>query len=341
QLGAPPFIIVTRNPDITPGKHGQYGIGIKYNLTPNFNVGLYRLRYSDTNPAVVLTMGYPLIANPTQAIYNSLPSSVTGPVGGLLNSLGINPANLTSVPITTQLINQPEPVSYALKYYDGIDLTGLTYSTVVGPVNVAGEFLYRQHIDMQVQAVIGGVLSPIYTRGNLVQGLMSGIYTVNPGFLVDDVAVVGEAGVVHVTDVDPIKQSFGVNPVGNGDVLTADKTASAVQMLAIFGNHNVISGWDLSNQLGYAMELQGNSPMAGAFGSLTGAGDKRLSLQTSMTYLSNLTFSLGYNFFFGNPDRRVRGSNTEAGQMSGANSPIIQNGYSDRDYATFTIKYDL
>jgi hypothetical protein len=337
-LGAPAYIYVTRNPDILPSKHGQYGIGIKYNLTPNFNLGLYRLRYSDTNPAVVLTMGYPLIANPTQAIYQSLPSSVTGLVNGLLGS-GVS--NLTNVPITTQAFNQPEPVSYALKYYDGIKLTGMSFSTVVGAVNVAGELLYRQGIDMQVQANIGGVLSPVYTRGNLGQALVSGIYTVNPGFLVDDVAVVGEAGLVHVTKVDAIKPSFGVTPIGNGDVLTADATSSGFQTLAIFGNHNVISGWDLSNQLGYAMMIKGNSAMAGAFGSLTGAGDKRLSVQTTMTYLSNLSFSLGYNFFFGDPGKRVRGSNTEAGQSAGANSPIIQNGYADRDYATFTIKYDL
>ncbi|MGH8461293.1 MAG: DUF1302 domain-containing protein [Stenotrophobium sp.] len=340
-LGAPAYIYVTRNPDILPSKHGQYGIGLKYNLTPNFNVGLYRLRYSDTNPAVVLTMGYPLIANPTQAIYQSLPTTLTGAVNNVLSSLGINAANLTSVPITTQAINQPEPVSYALKYYDGIKLTGMSFSTVVGAVNVAGELLYRQGIDMQVQAHIGGVLSPVYTRGNLGQALVSGIYTVNPGFLVDDVAVVGEAGLVHVTKVDAIQPSFGITPVGNGDSLTADTTSSGFQMLALFGNHNVISGWDLSNQLGYSMMIKGNSAMAGAFGSLTGAGDKRLSVQSTMTYLSNLSFALGYNFFFGNPNARVRGSNTEAGQMSGANSPIIQNGYADRDYATFTIKYDL
>ncbi|MGH8541380.1 MAG: DUF1302 family protein, partial [Stenotrophobium sp.] len=66
------------------------------------------------------------------------------------------------------------------------------------------------------------------------------------------------------------------------------------------------------------------------FGSLIGQGDKRLGLSTGLTYLGNLQITLGYNFFFGNPDKRVRDI-----------SPVEQNPYSDRDYATLTFKYDL
>ena len=60
------------------------------------------------------------------------------------------------------------------------------------------------------------------------------------------------------------------------------------------------------------------------------SGDKRFQIQGTMTYLSNLEFSLGYNFFFGDPDKRVRDV-----------SPVEQNPYSDRDNVTFTVKYNI
>ncbi|MGH8541389.1 MAG: DUF1302 domain-containing protein, partial [Stenotrophobium sp.] len=277
-LKAPPYILVTRNPDINPSKHGQYGLGIKYNLTPTFNLGLFRLRYHDTNPAIVLTTGFAPIAYPVAG----------GP------------------PVTTSIINQVVPVSYAIKYFDGIDMSSLSWSTVAGPFNIAGEFNYRQHMDTQVQAVISGVLSPVYTRSNMSQALISSIYAANPGYIVDDLAVVTEAGIIHVNSVEAIQSSAGIIPVGNGAQLMNDATSSGIQLLAIGGNHNVFAGWDLSNQLSYAQIIKGNPSMAGAFGSLIGQGDKRLGLSTGLTYLGNLQITLGYNFFFGNPDKRVR-----------------------------------
>lgn len=298
-LGAQPYIYIQRGPDIEPSRFGQYGLGVTYQVTSATNIGLYRLRYHDTNPAIQLNTGYAVVATQPTVI-------------------------------TTQTFNQVVPTSYNIKYYDGITMTALSFSTAVGKFNIAGELGYRHNIDTQVQARISGVLSPVYTRANLAQALLSTLYVDNPGFLVDDIAVVAEAGVIRITHTEARQSEPGIEVVGNGDELFADRTASAFQMLAIGGNHNVISGWDLKNQLSFATIIKGNPPNGGAFGSLIGQGDRRLGFTTTMTYLANLEFSLGYNMFFGNPAKRVR-------QVS----PVEQNPFADRDYVSFNVKYNI
>lgn len=318
-LGADPYLYVTRMEDLNADKNGNYGVGITAQVTPGTSVGLYRLRYYDTSPAINLNFGYPVVL--------TFPTTVT-----------------------TELITQPTPVSYNVQYYGDIDLTALTASTAFGPFNVAGELIFRQNHDVQVQSIISGVLSPIYTRGNLTQLLVSSIYVSNPGFIVDDIAWVTEGGFIHVNSVEPVPESYGKVPVtsvgvgtvppggeasavdlvGNGDVLFNDQNSWAFQTLFIGGNHNVISGWDLKTQVSYAMILNGNPPMSGVFGSLIGEGDKRLGISFGMTYLSNLEIALGYNFFFGDPNKRVNDI-----------SPVEQNPYADRDNVSLTVKYNL
>lgn len=302
-LGASPYILAVRGPDIMPGDDGQWGAGLRYQLTSATNVGLFYVRYHDTNPAVVLNVGY--------APFTS-------------SLLGILP-----LPLTTGAISQYVPTSYNVKYYDGIQLIGTSFSTVLGPFNVAGEVNYRDGLDMPIQTTISGVVSPVYTRGRLGQVLLSTLYTVNPGFLVDDLTAVGEAGFVHVHGVDRVASSPGITVDGNGDTLFYDKNSYGFQTLFIASNHNIFSGWDLKNQVSYGEITRGNPSMAGAFGPLYGEGDRRLGLGTKLIYLANLEFGLGYNFFFGDTQQHI-----------GASS-LKQNPYADRDYATFNIKYNL
>lgn len=302
-FGSSPYILAMRGPDITPSDYGQWGAGLRYRLTSSTNLGLFYLRYHDTNPAVVLNVGY---APFTSALLGILP-----------------------LPLTTGAISQYVPTSYNVKYYDGIQMIGSSFSTVLGPFNVAGEVNYRDGLDMPIQTTISGVVSPVYTRGRLGQVLLSTLYTVNPGFLVDDLTAVGEAGFVHVHGVDRVASSPGIVVDGNGDTLFYDKNSYGFQTLFIASNHNVFSGWDLKNQLAYGEITRGNPSLAGAFGPLYGEGDRRLSLGAKLIYLSNLELSLGYNFFFGDTQKNI-----------GASS-LKQNPYADRDYATFNIKYNL
>ena len=296
-IGAPPYITVPKVADRKPSDFGQYGIGIKYQITSGTTLGLHYLRYTDPNPSVGFNTGYAVIA--------------TRPM------------------LTTRILNEPTASSYFQTWYDGIHMFSGTFSTVVGPVNVAGELNYRSGLAIPVQSLQLGTVDPEFSRGDLGQALASAIYAVNPHLWFDNLSAVGEAGYVHAYHVDPVRTRPGIIAVGNGDALFYSRNAWAFQTLLIPGKSNVVNGWDLSMPLALGMLVRGNPSMPGAFGAFAGAGDLRLSVGASMQYLQNLQFSLSYSFFFGNADQNV------------GNSFIKQNPFADRDYIALSVKYSL
>lgn len=298
-VDAPDYIYTYREKDLLPSAFGQYGGGLKYQATGSTNLGLYYLRYHNTTPAVQLNVGY----------------ASFGTAGGL---------NLT-----TQALNQYTPVSYNVKYFDGIHLVGLTYSTVLGGFNVAGEFNFRDGIDTPVETEISGHLSPVYQRGRISQALVSALYVTNPRFFFDDLVSVNEAQALHVNSVDKLESSPGIIPVGNGDTLFYDRNAYGFMSLLIPTKHNIVSGWDFQMPLVFGWLIKGNPAMAGAFGPLYGDGDMRASISFNMQYLQNLQFGLGYNWFFGSPGKTIK------------DSTLAANPYADRDYMTFNAKYNF
>ncbi|HZR36455.1 MAG TPA: DUF1302 family protein [Nevskia sp.] len=298
-LNAPDDILIPRGADRKPSDFGQYGVGLKVQVTPGTSVGFHYLRYTDPNPSVDFTSGYPQIAT------------------------------VLGQPVTTLVLGEPTANSYFQTWYDGIHLYSGTFSTVVGPFNVAGEINYRQGLSIPVQSLQLGTVDPEFTRGELGQALASAIYAANPHLWFDNVSLVGEVGYVHAYHVDPVKTRPGIIAVGNGDSLFYDRNSWAFQTLAIPGRSNVFNGWDLSTPVSLGMIVKGNPSMLGAFGAFGGAGDLRLSLGASLQYLQNLQFSLSYSFFFGNPEQYV-------GQ-----SFIKQNPFVDRDYLAFSVKYTL
>jgi hypothetical protein len=300
-VNAPKTINSYRGPDLKPSDGGQYGGGLEYQITARSNVAFYYLRYDDTNPSVNLNVGYA--------------------------PFGYNPAN--GAPITTQIINQPVPTTYNVKYFDGIHLYGFAYSTVVGPFNVAGELNFRDRAAVPIDATISGVVSPVFSRGQISQALLSAIYVTNPKFFFDDLAVTAEAGYVHVNDVDAVPSSPGIITHGNGDELFYNRNSWGFQTLTIPTRHNIFNGWDMSMPISFGMLVKGTPSMAGAFGALYGEGDTRLGVSLNFQYLGNLEVGLGYNFFFGDPNKLI------------GDSLLKANPYMDRDYATFHIAYNL
>lgn len=299
-LSAPRTINVERLKDIRPDDDGQWGGGARYQVTPVTGVGAYYLRYHSHNPTVKLNPGFAYI----------------GSVAG--------------VPLDTGLINQYVPVSYQVEYFDDIEMIAGSFTTVLEPFNVAGEVIYRDGIDVSVQSIISGVLSPIFVKGKVWSGQLSGLYVANPHLLwYDELNLVAEAKYLYVAEADHLPDQPGVNPVRGGDQLFNDRKAWGYQMLAIMTARNLVPGWDLKNTFAWAHQVNGNPSTNGDFGPLFGEGDRRLAVTGGMQYLQNLEFSLGYNFFLGNPSREIR------------HSIVKQNPVSDRDYVTFTIKYNL
>lgn len=296
-LGAQPYIDVPRGDDILPSRWGQWGAGVTYPITGNTNAGLYYLRYHSSNPYVKLDPGF---------------AQVT-----------------TTPPLTTSVINQYVPVMYHVGYAGGIHLFGASASTVLGPFNVAGELIYREHVDVQVQALISGVLSPVYTRGKILQTLVSALYVNNPGFFYDEFIFVGEAGFFHLMSVDPFKPEPGIIPVEGGTKPFNDDDSAGYQTLFLATKRNMVPGWDFKTQFAFGQIVKGNPSLTAAFGALYGEGDMRAGLGFGMQYVQNLEFALSYNKFMGNPDSKI------------GDSPLFEHPYADRDYLALSIKYNL
>ncbi|MBV8063539.1 MAG: DUF1302 family protein [Nevskia sp.] len=299
-LNAPRTINSIRGPDLRPSDGGQYGGGLEYQVTSRSNLAFYYLRYDDTNPSVNLNVGY--------APFGFLPGGTA---------------------VTTQVINQPVPTTYNVKYFDGIHMYSGAFSTVVGPFNVAGELNFRDGASVALDSTISGVVSPVFTRGQISQALVSAIYVNNPKFFYDDLAITAETGYIHVNDVTPVQSTAGIIMHGNGDQLFYNRNSWGFQTLTIPTRHNVWNGWDMSTPISFGMIVKGDPAMAGAFGALYGEGDMRLGLSANFQYLGNLEVGVGYNFFFGDPNKLI------------GDSLLKANPYMDRDYATFHVTYNL
>lgn len=273
-FNAPPNILIPYRGELPNSKYGQYGLGIKYQITPSTTVGLYGLRYTDPNPSVVQHSGFPVIATQPTVL-------------------------------TTSLFNQPTPDYYQVKYYDGIKMLSTSLSTVVGPFNVAGEVSYRKGAAIAVQALELGTINPVFSSGDTVQAQTSAIYATNPHLWFDDLALVAEVGFLHVNSVEKFPAQPGIIPVGNGDTLFYDRNSWAFQVLAIPTKRNIIGGWDLSTPINFGLLVNGNPSMPGSFGALYGEGDMRLSIMANFQYLQNLQIGFGYNRFFGDPDQNI------------------------------------
>lgn len=298
-FNAPPTINIPNKGTLPTSRFGQYGVGLKYQITPGTTLGLYGLRYTDPNPSVVQHSGYPEIGS------------------------------LAGIPLTTQIFNEPTPDYYQVKYFEGIRMLSGTFSTVLGPFNVAGEVSYRNGASLAVQALELGTVNPVFSRGNTISAQSSAIYAANPHLWFDDVALVGEAGILHVLSVDKFQAQPGIIPVGNGDTLFYDRTSFAFQVLMIPTKRNIIGGWDMSLPITFGWLVKGNPSIPGAFGALYGAGDMRLSVMANFQYLQNLQIGFGFNKFYGDADKNI------------GNSFLKQNPYADRDNVSINIKYSL
>ncbi|NGY05693.1 DUF1302 domain-containing protein [Solimonas terrae] len=256
---------IPRGHDQRPSDGGQYGLSLKAQLTGATNLGLYWLRYHDTNPAV------------------------------LLDVAEVAPGSYA-------------PVSYHIRYFDGIDMAAASFSTRLGAANVAGEVNWRDGATVLVDTALG----PTATRGKLVQTLVSSIYTMSPNALSQQIDLVGEAGYLHLA---------GVDAASGSKTLSNDRDAWAVSGIATLNYRNVFSQWDLALPLTFSL-LHGTPALAGAFGSLYGDGDMRASVAGNFTYLQNLQIGASYNAFLGSANAAKRP-------------------YADRDYMAINLKYSF
>jgi hypothetical protein len=272
--GTPKYVNVQRGPDIMPSDHGQWGLGVKYQVTPATGIGLYHLRYHNTTPAPVQNYGYALLL----------------------------PGNGVIPDVTTEALGLQVPVTYNITYFDGIHLSAASFSTQMFGANIGGEVIYRDGIDVLVD-VDGGLLGPVPTptRGKITQGLLSALYVIGPRFGWDSLTLVGETGYIHVNEVEP-----ACGPTSCSTQLTYTRDAWGYSFLSFIDKRNIFTGWDLQIPLFFAGVGKGHSSFLSGLGSLMGEGDKRASIGLNFTHLQQLTLGVSYNAFLGRPDFKDR-----------------------------------
>lgn len=291
-------INVERAGDIEPDDDGQWGAGIEYALNFTTTVGYYYLRYHSTTPAVVFNYGGAEIADPLPGIID---------------------------PLTTDLLGASVPVTYNIKYFDDIELQALSFTTNLFGMNIGGEFIYRDGVDVLVD-VDNGINGPVPTptRAETYQVLLNAIYTTGPRFFWDTFTVVAEAGYLEVGDIEPQQSIEGPREGEFFDQLTFDAEESyALAMLAIIDKVAVFPGWDLRIPISYQNQIKGRSAISGGFGSLFGEDDVRVGAGLQFTRLQKLTLGLNYSVF------------------TGGDAHFLDRPLQDRDTLSFTAKYSF
>jgi len=286
--GLPTALSAVRGPDILPKNTGQFGIGTRFRIGDKTEIGLYYLNYDDKNPQVVTNYGI-------ATLYPGSP--------------GIPPITSAVLPAAYQNL----PVTYQLKYFDNIKLTGASFSTEMGGLNVAGEISLRDGAPILVNSPAG----PTASRSRSWQGQVSVIKSYEKTPIADSMTLIAEVGVHQVLSVDSVAMA------GSQYNQLYDTRSSWAYTLAWTPTYNnVFSGWDLSVPVTFQELVNGVPAVDGTFGSLTGKGDTRLSIGTTFKYLSNLEMTLAFNGYFG-----------------GANE--VYRPLADRSNVTFNAKYSF
>lgn len=273
---------VNKANDLRPHSQGQYGVGTTFTISDVTSGGIYFLNYHDKNPLPKFDLGTYLI-------------------GGFI------PVDI--------------PLAYHESYASNIKLYGASLSTLIGGVNVGGEFAYRTG----AATLVGTTLSVFGTESilpqpstiDIWQANLNAIYVMGSTPISDSLSLTAEATYNQVTHID----AFSQQGADYSELYKRDKSSFGVQLQAELGYTDVFpGGWDMSVPINLGSDLHGTPAYNGSLGAYSGQGDTRLGLGVNFRRLNNLEIGFVYNVFFGNYDPILR--------------PLT-----DRDFALATVKY--
>ncbi|WP_119155861.1 DUF1302 domain-containing protein [Caldimonas tepidiphila] len=281
----------SRGEDIKPGKTGQWGIGTRYRVTDETEVGLYYLNFHDRTPLPEINAFTPGTATPA--------------------AFGI-PGN--------QIGNG----SYRIRYFEDVKLLGATVSTVLGKVAVAGELTHKKGAPVLVNTVVNpatGATIPNPTRADVTQASVNAFANVGRVPFITSLQLLGEVSAVIVNDVEA-RKAPGVEALGAAAAaFPASDTLSfktskgiAYTLQAVLGYPGFVEGWDLTVPISFAHQVKGRSLVGGT----GGEGDKRLSLGTTFVKGGNLSIGVNYLAFLGDAslDLKTERKLTDRDQLS-------------------------
>lgn len=165
------------------------------------------------------------------------------------------------------------PQDYYLKYYEDIEATAISFTTVIGEANVQGELSFLDGTPM-----VNNAGDP--ERENLLKLQLGGSYVFGPSFLADDTVLTLEGFYSEVTSAD-------------SSDLIQDDHAWGYSFLTEFSYNNVFQGWDLKVPVYMKHDMEGVVQEIQHF-----EDSKIVSLGLSGIYLNNFTAKLAYAVYF-------------------------------------------
>jgi hypothetical protein len=174
------------------------------------------------------------------------------------------------------------PQDYYLRYYEDIEATAISFTTVIGETNVQGELSFLDGTPM-----VNDAGDP--ERENLAKVQLGGAHVFGPSFLADDTVLTFEGFYAEVTSAD-------------GDELIADDHAWGYSFLAEFSYNNVFQGWDLKVPIYMKHDMEGIVQEIQHF-----EDAKVVNIGLTGIYLNNTTVNFSYsNYFDGGEDNLLK-----------------------------------
>lgn len=293
-----------RGSDILPDESGQWGLGTRFRVTDETELGLYYLNYKDRTPIPEINAFTPGTA---------IPAALQPAFGG---------------------IKQIGNGSYRVRYFDDIKLLGATVSTVLGKVAVSAELTHKQGAPVLVNTLVnpaapGSASSylPSPTRADITQLNLGAFANIGRTAIADSVQLLGEISAIQIGKVQARKAPGAENFPANFGFTASDAlsfqsdSALALTGMLILGYPGIFEGWDLTVPLSYSSQLSGRTLVGG----VGGEGDQRYSIGASFTYRGNFSIGISYLGFLGGPSLDLKTNRLLA----------------DRDQLSLTMKYSF
>jgi hypothetical protein len=279
--------------DIKGKDTGQFGLAVHYApVGSSWDYGFYALQYNDSQPQIY--------TEPHFVIINHVPTVIPTPVSGTA------PGSPTALSLGT----------YQTVYANGIQIYGASASTTLGPFNFAGEASVRANEDLRSTVTVGpGQIAnntnhALYAIGDVAHYQASEIYLgpKEAGFW-DASSIVGEVAGENLFAITSRKENF--------DRVDSRHMALGLRAVAAATYFQVVSGLDLSPNIGLGWNFMGKSPDAVAFNNtgIDRGGD--LTVGISGIYQNIWTGGISYTRYIAPPGRDP---------------------YADRDFVSFNVE---
>jgi len=256
------FTAVNYAGELKPRDSGQWGLGVRYRITENTEVGLFHYRYHERIGSLFFDF-----SGTTQ--YSSLPRL----------------ARHSTADAAPQ---------YRLGYFEDVKLTGISFSSKVGDsVQYAGDLSLRDGASVYLD-------NGAPTRGRIWQGNLNASYILGPSFIAQQTTFMGEVVHQRIQDVDKLVVSGGGPGVDgvydNFESKTQTRGSTLLGIGAYMDYPSIANGLDLTTKLVWTQNVDGSAYQG------LGRDEKRLTVGGDFKYLGNFQVGLTYVAYLSSPD---------------------------------------